>query len=129
MELWCSDFVSWIYKNAGDPFPNGTRDGWDIPYVGNLPSVTTPVSGFTYHPVSGPSYTPQPGDIGIYQSYEPFGHTAIFISSSGGTSTWIGGDQGPSPNGEYGDSPNSESTVDSTNAEPTQMGYVSPNGN
>jgi len=129
MELWCADFVSWVYKNAGDPFPNGTRDGWDISFVGNIPSVTTKVSGFTYHSVSGAPYTPKPGDIGIFSTYEPYGHAALFISSSGGTTTWIGGDQGPTPNGEYGDSPNSESTVDASNYEPTLMGYVSPDGN
>jgi hypothetical protein len=132
-ELWCADFVSWIYKNAGDAFTGGARDGWDVSYVGYIPGVSAHSASFTYHPVGGKPYTPQPGDIGIFYTNQPFGHTAIYIGNSAGTSVWIGGDQGPSPNGAFGDQSDSESTVDVGYNEPGApgyiMGYVSPNGN
>ncbi|MDH5490655.1 MAG: CHAP domain-containing protein [Myxococcales bacterium] len=27
-ELWCSDFVSWVYQSAGRPFTGGYQGGW-----------------------------------------------------------------------------------------------------
>lgn len=127
-EYWCADFVSWVYKNAGDPFTNGL-DGWDDPGV---PGITE-APGFTYHPIGSKTpYTPVPGDIGIFYTNQAYGHTAIYLGDSGGTTIWIGGDQGPSPNGEFGTA-ESESLVDYGYNEPGSpgylMGYVSPNGN
>lgn len=131
-EEWCADFVSWVYNQAGDPFPDGVRDGWDVSYVGDIPGVSEATAGFTYHPVGkgDPSYTPVPGDIGIFYTNMEYGHTAIYIGNSGSTSLWIGGDQGPSPDGDYGGA-DSESTVNVGYNEPGSpgyiMGYVSPN--
>lgn len=29
-ELWCTDFVSWVYRAAGVPFTGGYQGGWHL---------------------------------------------------------------------------------------------------
>src|SRR5690606_4867174 len=29
-EMWCSDFVSWVYRAAGVPFTGGYEGGWRL---------------------------------------------------------------------------------------------------
>jgi hypothetical protein len=127
-EPWCADFASWVYKQAGYPFSGG-RDGWDIPAVSGIETMAqTPNSGFTWHPANS-NYQPVPGDLAIYST----AHVNILISISGSTYTFIGGDQGPSYNGNYGGT-DSGSTVNSiigvpgiqTGSAPL-AGWVSPN--
>lgn len=82
-EEWCADFVSYVYQEAGYPFSQGERNGWDEYNANNIQYM-----GFTYHNAAG--YTPQPGDI-AYFDYSG-GHVEIVISG------------GPTPTFVYGDS-------------------------
>jgi hypothetical protein len=82
-EEWCADFVSYVYQEAGYPFSNGERNGWDEYLAGNIQNM-----GFNYHSANG--YEPQPGDV-AYFDY-PGGHVAIVVKG------------GPHPTFIYGDS-------------------------
>lgn len=95
-EEWCADFVSWVYNQAGDPLQPDPN--WMIPGVASIQSIGQEGKNFQWHPESS-GYVPQPGDIAIHGS----SHTNIFISSTGGVSTYIGGDQGDY--GPYGADP------------------------
>ncbi len=89
-ELWCADFVSWVYNQAG--LPLNSSPGGNISYVPDLQSVGQKNQKFHWH-TQGGGYTPQPGDIAIYGG----SNTNILVSVSGSTTTYIGGDQvGPS---------------------------------
>jgi hypothetical protein len=88
-EEWCADFVSYVYREAGYPFTNGERDGWDEYDADNIQYM-----GLTMHAAS--NYTPQPGDI-AYFDY-PGGHVEIVVAG------------GPHPTFIYGDS----NTIDPT---------------
>jgi hypothetical protein len=83
-EEWCADFVSYVYQEAGYPFTQGERNGWDEYDANNIQ-----YQGFTYHDASG--YSPQPGDI-AYFDYSG-GHVEIVISG-GSAPTFIYGDSG-----------------------------------
>jgi hypothetical protein len=131
-EEWCADFISWIYNQAGDPFTGGLSGGWRIAGVSSVQDLGTKDSSkFTYHPESS-GYVPQPGDIAIHTNGED--HVNIFISSTGGQSEYIGGDQGgnKTPSGAYGSkNPPSGSvvSVDTGSGYYSEgiTGYVSPN--
>lgn len=92
VEEWCADFVSWIYNQAGYAFTGGYSGGWRISYVPNIQALGEQNQSFHWHP-AGSGYTPQPGDLAIHGA----DHVNIFISSTGGVSTYIGGDQGSGP--------------------------------
>lgn len=136
-EEWCADFVSWIYDQANDPLMSGGN--WRQAGVSEIQSIGEQNQSFTWHP-AGSNYIPQPGDLAVHDiDGQLDGHVNIFISSSGGVSTYIGGDQG---NGPYG-APKPTTTPPSTPSESvvsTQTlsgywgggsdiitGYVSPN--
>ncbi len=96
-EEWCADFVSWIYKQAGDPFTGGISGGWRIPGVVNIQALGAQEGAFHWHlQGSEPNYVPKPGDIAIHIG-PGVSHTNIFISSTSGVDTYIGGDQGNGP--------------------------------
>jgi hypothetical protein len=116
-ELWCADFVSWIYNQAGDPLKSS---GWNVPGVDEVQSIGQQDGSFHYHAAG--SYTPVPGDIVVHTDGES--HVNIVVAVSGSTMTLVGGDQhgtgGPDGNvvNEYTDS--SFSGVDGV------TGFVSP---
>jgi hypothetical protein len=83
-EAWCADFVSYIYKQAGEPFTNGERDGWDEYLADNIQNM-----GFTMHDPQG--YTPQAGDV-AYFDY-PGGHVEI-VGIGGKKPLYIYGNSG-----------------------------------
>lgn len=140
-EEWCADFISWIYNQADYPFvadPN-----WQVAGVKEIISIAQQSGGnFSYH-LAGSGYIPQPGDLAIHSfPKRPEGHINMFISSSGGVSTYIGGDQQggtsqdypPDPPQSTPGSPPSESIVSTEtmdgywgNSNDTIIGYVSPN--
>ena len=125
-EEWCADFASWIYNQAGHPFTGGIS-GWDLPGVSGIETLAQQGTGFSWHP-AGSGYIPQPGDLAIYSTpSNPDFHVNIFISSSGGISTYIGGDQGGNntPYGAYGSAPPTPSG--SVVSEVTFSGYYSNN--
>jgi hypothetical protein len=86
-EEWCADFVSFVYKQAGDAFIYGERGngGWDE-YNANL-VINEPL---TYHAADS-GYLPKPGDI-AYFNYSG-GHVEIVVSG-GQHPTFIYGDSG-----------------------------------
>ena len=84
-EEWCADFVSYVYWEAGAPFTNGERNGWDQ-YNANYIRYM----GFTYHSASS-GYIPKPGDV-AYFNYSG-GHVEIVVSG-GKHPTFIYGDSG-----------------------------------
>ncbi len=89
-EEWCADFATWIYEQAG--YPLKPDPDWNIAYVPNIQAVGQSNQNFHWHP-AGSGYTPKPGDLAIHGA----NHVNIFITSSGGASTYIGGDQGNGP--------------------------------
>jgi hypothetical protein len=133
-ELWCADFATWVYNQAG--WPVQTPD-WNIAYVPNIQAIgQAGARGFTWHP-AGSGYTPVPGDLAIHGTT----HVNIFISytkrkigsTTVGEATYIGGDQGNGP--YYGTrNPPSDSIVSTevwpgywASGDPQPItGYVSP---
>jgi hypothetical protein len=89
-EEWCADFASWVYNQAG--YALQQTPSWNIAYVPNIQAVGEQGGKFHWHPKSS-SYTPKPGDLAIHGAK----HVNIYISSSGGNTQYIGGDQGDSP--------------------------------
>jgi hypothetical protein len=82
-EEWCADFVSYVYREAGFAFTQGSADGWDENNANYIQYM-----GFTMH-MAGSGYRPQPGDVG-YFDYNG-GHVEIVISG-GSHPTFIYGD-------------------------------------
>ena len=127
---WCADFVSWVYNQAGYPFSGGSNGGWMLPAVDSIQTLGEQDQNFHWHPASS-NYVPKPGDIAIHTIGES--HTNIFVSSSGGTSTYIGGDQSGvgEPDGTYGTQNPPSGSVVSTETDAGYYGggisgYVSP---
>jgi hypothetical protein len=88
---WCAYFVSWVLNEAGKPFEGGTIAAVTgvLAYAQN--------KGY-YHPKGESGFTPQPGDIAIYnEGLSPYpSHVNIVISYDAGTGkyTSIGGNEG-----------------------------------
>ena len=89
-EEWCADFATWVYDQA--KYPLAPDPSWNIAYVPNIQTAGQNGGKFHWHPQSS-GYVPKPGDLAIHGS----SHVNIFISSQGGTTTYIGGDQGSGP--------------------------------
>ena len=90
-EPWCADFVSWIMKNAGYPFENPNSGYWRIPGTYTLREYYESVGRFH---AADSGYTPQVGDIMLYDNPSPFGqHTNIVIKNENGLLTTIGGNE------------------------------------
>ncbi len=118
-EEWCADFVSYVYKESGQPFTNGERgtNGWDEYNANNIRYM-----GFSYHAADS-GYVPQPGDV-AYFDYAG-GHVEI-VESGGRHPTFIYGDSGTlDPITHNGDMAENQILVDG------QIGqvvyYLSPN--
>ena len=82
-EEWCADFVSYVYKEAGFPFTQGSSNGWDENNANYVQYM-----GFTIHLASS-GYSPQPGDVAYFDYND--GHVEI-VASGGKTPTFIYGD-------------------------------------
>jgi hypothetical protein len=96
-EAWCAWFVSWVYKESGNPFSGGTGDGgWAYPSVSGMHQYA--ISQGWFHEKGAAGFTPQPGDIAIYN--EGVGaypsHVNIVISYDAGSGAYvaIGGNEG-----------------------------------
>ena len=84
-EEWCADFVSYVYMEAGAPFTNGERNGWDQYNANDIQYM-----GFSYHQANS-GYIPKAGDV-AYFNYAG-GHVEI-VSKGGLHPTFIYGDSG-----------------------------------
>ena len=125
LELWCADFSSWVYNQAGDPI-TGSTTSWNIAGVAGIAGIGQRNEKFKWHP-SGSGYTPQPGDLTIYNFGKGYDHVDIVVSVSGSNVTTIGGDTGPSayaPHGtDFPDPPGSPSG--SVVSQSTKYGFYS----
>lgn len=70
-EEWCADFISYVYKEAGAPFKQGERNGWDEYNANDIRYM-----GFNYHPADS-QYVPRAGDVAFFD-YSG-GHVEIVI--------------------------------------------------
>jgi hypothetical protein len=82
-EEWCADFVSYVYKESGYPFTNGSADGWDEDDANQIQYM-----GFTVHQ-AGDGYAPKPGDVAFFNY--PGGHVEVVVSG-GSKPTFVYGD-------------------------------------
>jgi hypothetical protein len=118
-ELWCADFASWVYDQAGDPLQSGT--GGNVSFVPNIQAIGQQNGSFHWYDSS--SYTPKPGDLVIYGG----SHVNIVTAINGSTMTVVGGDQNaPSPAGYPDQSDVSQYTINGFSGNGI-TGYVSPN--
>ncbi len=93
-ELWCSDFVSWVYHAAGVPFTGGYEGGWLLKnnvaierwYMRNQRWVAR-----TSDEWSG--FTPQPGDYLRFRTSR-YGHSGIVRFVAGETLYTVEGNVG-----------------------------------
>lgn len=91
-ELWCADFASWVYQQAGYPLQPAPE--WRVPGVQSIQSIGDKNGNFHWHDAG--SYTPKPGDLAVYGGT----HVNIVTEVNGTTMTVLGGDQSPDiPNG------------------------------
>lgn len=124
-ELWCADFVSWVYNQAGYSFgpQDSITNNWNISYVGNLIVPPQSKSKFTYH--TTPNYKPQPGDLAIHSTPDnQFYHVNLVDSTSSGKIILIGGDQ---HGGGSADSNVVNTETISSPFDDNIIGYVGPN--
>lgn len=117
-ELWCADFVSWIYNQA--QYPVGTAQNWRVAAVVGIQAIGQKNDKFKYHEAVG--FTPKPGDIAVHLESKT-SHVNIVTKVEGSTITLIGGDQGqgPFPNGSIV----SQGDITSPTAN-SIVGYVTP---
>jgi len=93
-EDWCGWFVSWVFKEAGKPFTDGTNGGYAYSSVDALQAYAIRIG--VYHKTSE-GYKPKPGDIAIFK--EGAGSWASHVSivvgydSTTNTYTTIGGNE------------------------------------
>ncbi|HUC95794.1 MAG TPA: ricin-type beta-trefoil lectin domain protein, partial [Candidatus Saccharimonadia bacterium] len=115
-EEWCADFISYVYKQAGYPFVNGERNGWDEYLATNIINM-----GFSYHSAS--NYTPKAGDVAFFD-YST-GHVEIVLVG-GKKPIFIYGDSGTTdPTTGNGDM--AENTITNDGVEGQAIYYLSPN--
>lgn len=115
-EEWCADFVSYVYQEAGYPFTQGERNGWDEYNANNIQYM-----GFTEH--NAANYIPQPGDV-AYFNYSG-GHVEIVVSG-GAHPTFIYGDSATiDPSTGNGDMESNAITNDGAAGQ--VIYYLSPN--
>ena len=89
-EPWCADFVSYLYNETGKPFTNPNTGSWRIPGIYTLQDYLESIDA--WH--SELTYSPQPGDIVIYNGGLFGGHTNIVVQVDGDYITTIGGNEG-----------------------------------
>lgn len=132
-EDWCAFFVSWVYNQAG--YPLNTGGAWQVAWVPeyvptsvqdqyNETGFSIETSGrFVWHPESGNSYTPQPGDIAVHNisGETALSHVNLVVGVSGNQATFIGGNEPGVQENTYAfdGAPGSGDTI---------IGYASPNG-
>jgi hypothetical protein len=116
-EEWCADFVSYVYREAGYPFTQGERSGWDEYLASNIENMGV----FTYHSAAS-GYIPQAGDVAFFDY--PGGHVEI-VAVGGSKPIFIYGDSGTNDpttnNGEM-----AENTITNDGNEGQVIYYLSP---
>lgn len=120
-ELWCADFSSWVYKQAG--YPIGGGSAWRVAAVAGIEAIGKQDGNFHWHAAG--SYVPKAGDLVIHLEGES--HVNIVTAVSGNKLTMIGGDQSPAYKDGYPEASKvSEYTVNGFSGVDGISGYVSP---
>ncbi|ORA38269.1 CHAP domain-containing protein [Mycobacterium aquaticum] len=89
-EPWCADFTSWVMRESGKPFANPNSGHWRIPGVMTLTDYLQAEGRW-----EPPEYSPQPGDMVLYDAPSPKGqHVNIVLINNNGTLTTVGGNEG-----------------------------------
>ncbi|AKF08546.1 CHAP domain-containing protein [Sandaracinus amylolyticus] len=92
--LWCSDFVSWVYRAAGVPFTGGSRGGWLLPTNTSIRRWFDRRGAYVSRADrEWSSFVPQPGDY-VRISTPTWGHSAIVQRVDGETLHTIEGNAG-----------------------------------
>ena len=94
-ELWCADFVSWVYLQANYPVTGNTKN-WRINNVTVMRQLGQKNQAMHWHPTSG--YKPKPGDL-VINGYDEH-HINMVVKIVGNKISVIGGDQ-PGPETHY----------------------------
>ncbi len=90
-EPWCADFVSWTFKEAGQPLINPSSKSWRIPGTFTLREYYKSTGRFR---AADSSYSPIIGDVMLYDNPSPFGqHTNVVIKNNHGIITTVGGNE------------------------------------
>lgn len=78
-EPWCADFLSWVYREAGQPFTGGVDGGWRLPGVLGVHGWLEKNGIWHYR---GDADTPQPGDVVTFRDDD---HTGLVERVDGTT--------------------------------------------
>lgn len=90
-EPWCANFVSWVMREAGEPFSNPHSGSWRIPGVYTLQEYYE--SQGRFEPI-GNGYRPKTGDTVLYDNEFRIGqHTNFVVAVDGDTATTVGGNE------------------------------------
>lgn len=90
-EPWCANFVSWIMREAGEPFSNPNSGSWRIPGVYTLQEYYESQGRFE---AVGNGYTPKVGDVVLYDNEFRLGqHTNFVVAVDGDSATTVGGNE------------------------------------
>ncbi|RZM24231.1 MAG: CHAP domain-containing protein [Pedobacter sp.] len=90
-EAWCADFVSWIFKEAGQPLTNPNSGSWRIPGTFTLREHYETGGKFKS---ADSGYMPKVGDVMLYDNPSPFGqHVNIIVKNENGIVTTVGGNE------------------------------------
>lgn len=84
-EWWCSDFVAWVYQQAGVPFSGGAMGGWLLTNNHAMERwFATRGMWVDRRSDAMDEYVPQPGDFVRFPT-ERGGHAAIVVRANGTT--------------------------------------------
>lgn len=90
-EAWCANFVSWIMREAGQPYENPHSGSWRIPGTVTLREYYQSTQQFLAYTQQ---YTPKTGDTILYDNPSPFGqHVNFVLVVTPTTITTIGGNE------------------------------------
>lgn len=123
-ELWCADFASWVYNQAGYPI-GPSASSWRVASVAGIQQIGQSGQKFHYHAAAG--YTPKPGDLVIHLSGESHVNIVVSVNTNNSSMIMVGGDQSPTTNAGYPDgSVVSKYSAGSFSGTDGITGYVSP---
>lgn len=88
-EPWCADFISFLYKEIGQPLENPNTGSWRIPGIYTLQEYLASIGA--WH--GEPDYQPAPGDIAIYNGGLFGAHTNLVVEVGEDYIITIGGNE------------------------------------
>jgi len=93
-DLWCTDFVAWVYAVAGAPLSGGDAGGWLVRTNGAMRRWFERRGLFVARDAAGyPRFEPRPGDY-VRIRNDTWGHSAIVDHVEGDTLFLVEGNAG-----------------------------------